>query len=111
MKNTDDSETATAPAVASSDLLCLKFDSQELGRTVTLKQYFILLAQTVWDEAEGFSGKRPWGNSSWQYEVYAAMIRNGFKGKLDEDGSVEEIDTRAADETIFAAMARWRDEV
>ena len=93
-----------------NDLLHMQFHSDELDRTVTLKQYFILLAQTVWKEGEEFSGKRPWGNSSWQYEVYAAMIKNGFEGKLDSYGGVEKIDTRAADEAIVAAINWWYNE-
>lgn len=31
-----------------------------------------LLAK-VWLEEEGFNGKRPWGESSWQYAVYQSI--------------------------------------
>lgn len=90
------------------DLLSMSFFSQELNQEVTLKQYLVILAKTVWQEAEGFSGKRPWGNSSWQYEVYTAMIKNGFvAGKLDSDGYVEELDCPTADKMILAEIDKW----
>lgn len=93
-----------------TDLLDLEFDSRELGERVTIAEYFIRLAQTVWQEGESFSGKRPWGNSSWQYEVYTAMIQSEFiSGNLDRDGYVEACDTRQADGLIYAALDRLRD--
>lgn len=90
----------------SSKLLGLRMtDSDEGEKLVTLKQYLIKLLTTLWREAENFSGKRPFGNSGWQYYVYVAMIRGGLvPGKLDENGYVEEIDTEAADKLILEAI-------
>lgn len=97
--------------MTTQNLLAIEIKSRELNRKITFKQYFILLAETVWREGECFSGKRPWGNSSWQYELYGAMIQNGIiAGRIDEDGCVEEVDESAADKLIFEAMAKWRDE-
>lgn len=73
----------------------------------TVRDYLIALLRQVWTEKECFSGKRPFGNSSWQYEVYVPLMKAGLiEGKLDEDGYVEEMDTDKADELILAAIDR-----
>jgi hypothetical protein len=59
----------------------------------SLREYFCLLLTELWAEGEGFSGKRPFGNSGWEHDVYKALVKSGgIKGVLveDEDGySVE----------------------
>lgn len=44
----------------------------------TIKGYLKALLLTLWKEDEGFSGKRPFGNSGWQNDVALALV----KGKL-----------------------------
>ena len=44
------------------------------ARAKTIKDYLIRLLLTVWDEGERFSGKRPFGNSGWEYDLYNALI-------------------------------------
>lgn len=71
----------------------------------TVREYLVALLVTLWQEEEGFSGKRPFGNSSWQYDIYVPMITAGVvSGSLDEDGYVEECDTKAADAMILTAI-------
>jgi len=56
----------------------------------SLRDFFKELALKVWNEGEGFSGKRPFGNSGWEYPVYVALIDAGIvPGTLDSDGFVE----------------------
>ena len=63
--------------------------------TGTLRDFFKELSLMVWNEGEGFSGKRPWGNSGWEYQVFEALIKGGHvPGKLDSDGYIEECDDR-----------------
>ena len=89
-------------------LLDLYVESKELGRRVSMRQYFVILAKTVWQEEENFSGKRPWGNSSWQYEIYAEMVRAGMvRGRLDDNGYVDGADIKQADALILAALDDW----
>lgn len=66
---------------------------------ITIKEYLILLLRTLWREGEGFSGKRPFGNSGWDYDLYIALIKAGYvEGTFDEDGFIEDFDeTTAAD--------------
>lgn len=79
-----------------STALDLRFDS-DAGKDLTIRDYLRELLTAVWEEGEGFSGKRPFGNSGWEYDVYVPLIKAGFiGGKLDEDGFVEEVNNRQA---------------
>lgn len=66
--------------------------------TGTLATYLQDLLHTLWVEEEGFSGKRPFGNSYWQYEVYEALIQAGL---IDDDDAGEQL-VLAAIKKIFA---------
>lgn len=84
------------------DVLNYEFESMDLNTKVTIREYFIALLETMWREGEGFSGKRPFGNSGWQYEIYAALIKGGYiKGTLDADGYVEKLDEKKADKFVI----------
>ena len=67
--------------------LALRFDS-DAGDDLTVKQYLHALLRTLWDENESFSGKRPFGNSGWDFALYAPLAKAGFidLGPLDEEG-------------------------
>ena len=68
---------------------------------MNVRMYLCSLLTTLWDEQEGFSGKRPFGNSGWEYDLYEPLIRDGFiEGELDEDGRVWKI----ADERMAHAF-------
>lgn len=70
---------------------------------VTLREYLGALLLTLWAEGSNFSGKRPFGFSSWQFDVYAGLIKAGYiEGSLDEDGYVEDVDVAAADALVLA---------
>lgn len=68
---------------------------------VTVGEYLLGLLALVWTEREGFDGKRPFGNSSWPYEIYIALGEAGYIDiELDEGGYVEKVDGAIADEMI-----------
>lgn len=73
----------------------------------TLRGYFVALARSAWLD-DNFSGKRPFGYSSWHFDVYAALIRAGLvDGRLDNDGFVDQIEAgqrQLADDLIMAAL-------
>jgi hypothetical protein len=78
------------PPLAGKDFaaaLALRFDS-DAGDDLTVKQYLHALLRTLWDEQESFSGKRPFGNSGWDFDLYAPLAKAGFidLGPLGEDG-------------------------
>lgn len=49
----------------------------------TIRDYLKALVATVWIEGEGFSGKRPFGNSGWQSTLYDTLIYYGFDDRTD----------------------------
>ena len=72
----------------------------------TVREYLILLLQRLWEEEEGFSGKRPFGNSGWKFEIYAALVDEGIvRGKFCSDGTLDYVDTKTANVLIFDAIA------
>lgn len=58
-----------------------------------LRDYFKVLLLTLWEEGEGFSGKRPFGNSGWEWDIYHCLISIGAVAgtvELDGDGFVSD---------------------
>ena len=85
-------------------VLDLELGPNDSGKP-TVRAYLIELLRKVWDEGEGFDGKRPFGNSSWDYDFVPAMVRAGIiNGKLDEDGYVEHADDRRLNALVLAAI-------
>ena len=71
----------------------------------TVKAYLRALLTELWSEVEGFSGKRPFGNSGWEHELYWALVNaNAVEGSLDDDGYLADYDKDAADALIFEAI-------
>lgn len=69
----------------------------------TVGGYLIALLRQLWQEEEGFSGKRPFGNSGWTWDLYAVVGQFvGDPGCVD----MKDIDpnTRVLDRFIFAAI-------
>jgi hypothetical protein len=80
----------------------IEFHSQELDSQVTIGDFLIELLATLWTEKDQFSGKRPFGNSSWEYDLYVALVENNIvKGKIDEWGDIEDIDISLANKIIL----------
>ncbi len=88
--------------------LDLKFDEpDEDSGAESLKDYLHTLLWTLWDEGEGFSGKRPFGNSGWEYDIYAQFVKAGLiNGEIDEDGFLRDVDSRAGAELVFKVIDR-----
>jgi len=62
-------------------------------KSCTLREYLWALMNKLWIEGEGFSGKRPWGNSDWQHVVYKALVSAKLiPGALDEEGFILDYD-------------------
>jgi hypothetical protein len=57
------------------------------ANAVNVRGYLKSLLSELWKEEESFSGKRPFGNSGWQHDVWAALIKGGaLPGKLVRAG-------------------------
>jgi len=73
----------------------------------TVGEYLKTLLIKVWREEEGFDGKRPFGNSSWQDEVYVALIKADLlEGRVDPDGFIDYFSYDAG-EAFVAAMIEY----
>jgi hypothetical protein len=48
------------------------------AEATTVRDYLIKLLGLAWEERDGFDGKRPFGNSSWEFEVYDALVIGGL---------------------------------
>ena len=69
----------------------IRFDS-DAGDNLTIHDYLRILLEKVWTEGECFNGKRPFGNSGWDFDLYAPLVKAGFiDGKLYEDGRIEHL--------------------
>lgn len=90
--------------MAPNEILQIPMGQNDAGAT-TVRDYFKALLTALWREEESFSGKHPFGNSAWQYEVYTALIQaDALSGTLDQYGYVEDCDDAAADKIIEAAI-------
>ncbi len=59
--------------------LAVRVQDDDAGRDVrTIRDYFLRLVEQLWMEGEGFSGKRPFGNSGWECVVLDALSDNNF---------------------------------
>ena len=71
----------------------------------TVGEYLVALLCKVWQEEQGFSGKRPFGNSSWQWEVYESLGDAGLiEVTYDEWEEPNLADRRAVDRLIERAI-------
>lgn len=73
----------------------------------TIGAYLVALAREVWRENEGFSGKRPFGNSGWEGEIYTALAAAGYIEATDHGGGDIEYDSgqeAIGDGLIYAAL-------
>lgn len=75
------------------------------NKNISLKEYLKLTLVTFLKEGEGFSGKRPFGNSDWDWQIYKGLIAlDSSLGKLDEDGYINTVDQRACDMIIMKCV-------
>lgn len=71
----------------------------------TVRGYLRDLLHTLWVEDEGFSGKRPFGNSGWKLRVYEALVKAGvLEGELDEDGYLDSVDREDGEALVLALI-------
>lgn len=88
------------------EVLDLTVEHYSLG-TLTVREYLIGLLKELWDQKEGFSGKRPYGDSGWECDLYIPLIKAGLiHGHVDDEGYLAEVDDDEGDRVIAAAIGR-----
>ena len=86
----------------------LNIDMQENDADAkTVGEYLYRIIEKVLFEGESFSGKRPFGNSGWESELFVPLVTAGVcDGSVDEDGYLETIDECEAHTIVCEALAR-----
>ncbi len=95
-----------AVGVENLDVLDIPLGEND-ANAATIRDYLKALLRKLWEEEEGFSGKRPFGNSGWAYDFDDALARAGkVSGTQDEDGryEVDRNDRDAVNDLIFDAI-------
>lgn len=88
-----------------TNILNLPMPQPNDADATTIGDYLIKLLAKVWEENECFNGKRPFGNSGWDYDLYPPLIAAGLvSGELDEDDYIDTIDQPAAAAMIADAI-------
>lgn len=87
-------------------VLDLELGENDAG-AATVRDYLVALLTELWSQGENFGGKRPFGNSGWQDDIYVPMIRAGLAtGSVDDAfGGIRDFYQHEADELIQAAIA------
>lgn len=55
-------------------------------------------------QGESFDSKRPWGDGGWEFDIYLAMVQNGFVDGKIEDFMLWEVDTTKCDEILIRCI-------
>jgi hypothetical protein len=99
--------TAVTPEQVAEVLACPMGEND--ADAATVRDYLVALLRELWEAEDGFSGKRPFGNSGWQTgEVYRALRLGGVVDdtlvRLDEDGYVESCVYAPLERLMLAAI-------
>ena len=71
----------------------------------TIRDYFKKLLVMLWRDGDGFNSKRPFGNSSWEFDVYRALVVAGLvPGTIDEDGYLDEFTDEARSDAFYMVL-------
>lgn len=88
-------------------ILGARMDENDSGAD-TIRGYLVALLAAVWHKGEGFSGKRPFGKSCWESDLYIPLAKAGFiTATFDEDGYLKDLpreERGRADEMIAEAI-------
>lgn len=76
------------------------------AQAVTVRDYLRCLLSALWLEGEGFSGKRPLGDSGWENDLYVPLYDAGLVDGWEDDGYVEVRNYRLANSIIADAITR-----
>ncbi len=91
------------------DILDVPVHSEDVPDAKTIGDYFATLLVVLLEDKEGFSGKRPFGNSDWIWDLYVALGANNnpatgkpwieatFDGPPSEGGDIADLSDEQRD--------------
>ena len=71
------------------------------ANATTVREYLTTLLVTLWNEEEAFSGKRPFGNSDWSWDLVPALQNAGLL-----EGTVDTYGDLLFDEAVYKALVK-----
>ncbi len=98
---------AERPSTVADPVLAVEMSDNDAG-AATIGDYLVALLGEVWASGEGFSGKRPFGNSGWEHDLYLPLVRAGLVRGEIVDGYLEDYDRLAARALITRAIRALR---
>lgn len=76
-------------------ILDLIFKSTDLNKDLSIKGYLKELLLALITEQEGFSGKRPFGNSGWTHDLEMSLVFNEIiDGEIDDNDFLKRSDSK-----------------
>jgi hypothetical protein len=85
-------------------ILNLEMQRNDAGAS-TIREYLVTLLKQVWIDGEGFDGKRPFGNSGWECDLFVPLVKAGLiEGFVDSDGYLDECDDDTGEDLIRFAI-------
>ncbi len=89
---------------APKEALDLEFYCRDLSKKLTIRAYLRALLERLFEEEDGFSGKRPFGNSCWSTDLAVPLIDGGMLSGTVEDGCAEGYDMGSYWQCVFAMI-------
>lgn len=86
--------------MTNKQILDLQFESRDLEQVITIREFFKKLLTTLFEQGETFNGKRPFGNSGWDWDLKICLCQNSiieatYSEKYDDwDFDTEEVDNK-----------------
>lgn len=74
------------------------------AHAATIRDYLTALLIRVWIDEADFSGKRPFGNSGWQWDVYKVLAAADLLASTTDQYGELDLDIREADELMAGAI-------
>ena len=92
------------------DVLNLEFQDPEYPkRTYTVREYFKAQLRALWTEQDTFSGKRPLGNSGWDWVFAVPFAKAGLITVTWEDESQGWIDNIEDEDEYYRIIQKCID--
>jgi len=87
------------------NILNLKIEHSLFDQNYTIRDYLCELLINIWEEKEMFSGKRPFVNSDWEYDLYKPLVKNGVIEGTIEGEYVKTVNEKQASNLIRGLIA------
>jgi hypothetical protein len=70
------------------EILNYRFEARDIEVNLSIKDFLKTILKKVWKEEQCFDGKRPFGNSGWQQEIYDILIENKVVDEKAEESEM-----------------------